>query len=109
MNRKASSAGQFRDNGVLAVNVLTSLHQDLSGLFAGKSRDMMERFAGGGWHVMRTGAPLLDDASVAFDCRIAEIKEVGTHSVLFCEVEEVVVRGPPEALIYFQRGYHQIR
>ncbi len=109
MNRNASSSGQFRDNAVLAVNVLTGLHQDISALFAGRSKDMMERFAAGGWHVLKTGAPLLDDASVGFDCRITEIKDVGTHSVLFCEVEEVITRGEPEALIYFQRKYHQLR
>ena len=109
MNRSASSSGRFRENGVLAVNVLTGLHQDLSALFAGGAKDMIERFSAGGWHVLQTGAPLLVDASVGFDCRIVEIKEVGTHSVLFCAVEDVVTRGEPEALIYFQRAYHQLR
>lgn len=109
MNRNASAAGHFRENGVLAVNVLTGLHQDLSGLFAGRTKDMLERFAGAGWKTTKTGAPLLEDASVAFDCRISEIKDIGTHSVLFCEVEDVVMRGEPEALIYFQRNYHQLR
>ena len=109
MNRHASSNAQFRVNGVLAVNVLTGLHRDLSDLFAGGAKDMLERFAAGGWHVLSTGAPLLDDASVAFDCRIVEFKEVGTHSVMFCEVADVITRGEPEALIYFQRAYHQLR
>ncbi len=109
MNRNASSSGHFRENGALAVSVLIGQHQELSTLFAGGTKDMAERFASGGWHVLQTGAPLLDDASVGFDCRIVEVKDVGTHSVLFCQVMDTVIRGEPEALIYLQRAYHHLR
>ena len=42
------------------------------------------------------------------DCRIAGVTEVGTHSVLFCEVLEIATALQPEGLIYFNRLYHRI-
>ena len=51
---------------------------------------------------------MLDDARVAFDCRIAQVTEVGTHSVLFCEVEAIRTGGNEEALIYLGRAYHRL-
>jgi flavin reductase (DIM6/NTAB) family NADH-FMN oxidoreductase RutF len=52
--------------------------------------------------------PVLNDASVALDCRIASVREVGTHSVFFCEVEAVRIADRVEGLIYFNRAYHPI-
>ena len=48
--------------------------------------------------MLETGAPVLQDAVVSFDCRVAQFAEVGTHTVFFCEVEAIafgsVRRGP---------------
>jgi flavin reductase len=57
---------------------------------------------------LATGAPVLADAAASLDCRIARVAEVGTHSVLFCEVVEIVIAPQPEGLIYFNRLYHHI-
>jgi flavin reductase len=51
---------------------------------------------------------VLADAAASLDCRIARVAEVGTHSVLFCEVVEIVTAPQPEGLIYFNRLYHHI-
>jgi hypothetical protein len=47
-------------------------------------------------------------ARVGLDCRVTEITEVGTHSVIFGEVVALSLgdRGP--ALIYLDRAYHRI-
>jgi flavin reductase len=45
---------------------------------------------------------------VAFDGRIAQIVEVGTHDVFICTVEAVEVGHMHEGLIYYARGYHRI-
>ena len=57
---------------------------------------------------MLTGAPVLDGALVAFDCRIEQIVEVGTHDVFICSVEAVEVGTVHEGLIYYARGYHRV-
>jgi flavin reductase len=45
---------------------------------------------------------------VAFDCRIDQIIEVGTHDVFICSVEAVEVGEANEGLIYYARGYHRL-
>jgi flavin reductase len=57
---------------------------------------------------MLTGAPALDGALVAFDCRISRIVEVGTHDIFICAVEAVEVGAVHEGLIYYARGYHRV-
>ena len=107
LNRNSASNARFKANGVLCVNVLAARHEALSAAFAGPL-DSDARFAAGRWTLLGTGAPVLDDARVAFDCRIAQVTEVGTHSVLFCAVEAIRTGADGEALIYLGRAYHHL-
>jgi flavin reductase len=108
-NRTNDSYAAFKANGVLCVNVLTHGQVDMSPIFAGMTEHTMEgRFAAATWHTLATGAPALADAAVAFDCRITQSVEVGTHDVFFCEVEAVLAGSVHEGLIYYGRGYHRV-
>jgi flavin reductase len=110
LNRNSDSNQALKDNKVVCVNTLTSDQQHLSPIFAGMTEhDYDGRFAATNWTTLSTGAPVMLDAGVSFDCRIVQITEVGTHSVFFCEVEAVHLGPQPEALIYFGREYHRIR
>ncbi len=110
VNRTNDSYPPLKVNRVLCVNTLAGGHEDLSGIFAGlTSHDASDRFSSGTWHTLETGSPVLADATVAFDCRITETTEIGTHTVFFCEVETIQVGGAsPEALIYYDRIYHRL-
>ena len=109
-NRASDSNVAFKANGVLCVNTLTSGMEALSGVFAGMTDvDMDGRFAAAVWSTLDTGAPVLQGATVSFDCRISQVVEVGTHSVLFCEVVAVQNGSVHDGLIYFGRGYHPVR
>ncbi|MBR0683206.1 flavin reductase [Roseomonas eburnea] len=110
LNRGSPQNRLFKDNGVLCVNTLAAGQEALSGLFAGRSADadMPERFANASWGLLATGAPALDGATVSFDCRIAEVVERGTHSVIFAEVEAVRQGAASRGLIWFSRDYHRI-
>jgi flavin reductase len=108
-NRTNDSYPAMKQNGVLCVNTLAGAHEGLSPVFAGLTEHTMEaRFEGATWHRLATGAPVLDGALVAFDCRICRIVEVGTHDVFICSVEAVEVGTVHEGLIYYARGYHRI-
>ncbi len=107
LNRTGRNNERFKRNGVLCVNVLTARHEALSAAFAGPL-DSSARFAAARWSTLSTGAPVLEDAGVAFDCRIAQVTEIGTHSVLFCEVEAIRTGRIEEALIYLGRAYHHL-
>ncbi|MBX9468659.1 MAG: flavin reductase family protein [Rhizobium sp.] len=79
----------------------------LSGVFGGKT-PVDERFAAAEWRSGITGAPVLSDALVSFDCRISEQCDIGTHRVLYCTVEGIHDGNDAEALIYYRRAYGRI-
>jgi flavin reductase len=109
INRASASNSLLKTNGVLCVNVLAAHHAALSERFADRDSRTSERFSDEtSWSRLSTGSPALNDASVALDCRIASVSEVGTHSVFFCEVEAVRIADRVEGLIYFNRAYHPI-
>jgi flavin reductase len=110
MNRGSAQYDIFSGNGVLCVNTLGAQHQHLSGVFAGQpAMPLDERFGLSPWQALVTGAPVLEDAVVAFDCRIKDAVQKGTHCVFFAEVV-AVRRGKErrEGLIYFDRVYHPV-
>ena len=108
MNRGSSAYASVRENGVVCVNVLSARHERLSQLF-GSGIPVDQRFAGAVWSTLETGAPVLADCAVAFDCRITDIASVGTHDVLFCRVVALQRSDAADNLIYFGRDYHVVR
>lgn len=108
LNRSASVYETFKHNAVLCVNVLGAGHQAISNLFGGKT-SMDERFAAATWHSGASGSPVMDQASVAFDCQVRQITEVGTHDILICEVRAIHTTAHAHSLIYFNRQYHELR
>ena len=99
----------MKANAVSCVNTLASAHEDLSPVFAGMTDHTMEaRLRVQPGISSPTSAPVLDGALVAFDCRIDQIVEVGTHDVFICSVEAVEVGTVHEGLIYYARGYHRM-
>jgi flavin reductase len=108
INSNAFSHDAFLQNGVLCVNVLNSNHADLSRAFARWTGE--DRFSKANWIRLDTGAPVLSDASVSFDCQIVDHQRKGTHTVLFCEVQSTALSdGPSEGLIWFERDFHTLK
>lgn len=104
LNRGSSAYNVVKGNSVICVNTLASKHEVLSTLFGGKT-PAEERFAAGSWGVLETGAPVLEDALVSFDCRIREAHDGGTHDILICDVVDMKINEGDEALMYFNRRY----
>jgi flavin reductase len=104
LNRNSTAYPAFLRNGVLCINTLTAAHEGLATDFAGRV-PQAERFAGPDWGRLRTGAPVLAGALVAFDCRIVDRHEVGTHDVLICAVEALAEISGAESLLYAGRHY----
>lgn len=107
LNRNASVYPAFQKNGVLCVNTLAAGHQVISNLFGGKT-PMESRFEAGHWTRACSGAPVLLDSAVSFDCRVTHATSVGTHDVIFCEVLAISVGDATHGLIYFDRAYHEV-
>ncbi len=109
MNKSSRIAGAFRQAGTLCVNVLNANGEQLSRIFAGQhGMSMPERFAQTGWQRLSTGAPVLEDATAALDCQISNIVEIGTHQVMFCDVQNIKLYPAASGLVYHQRRYYRL-
>jgi flavin reductase (NADH)/flavin reductase/chlorophenol-4-monooxygenase component 1 len=87
VHQKSAAYPVISENRVLCVNLLREVQAPLSQAFAGVGAlPMLERFAGGTWGVLETGAPVLKDALLSLDCRLVEAREVGAHCILIAEV-----------------------
>jgi flavin reductase len=110
LNRTSDSNTALKANRVLCVNTLSAAQAHLSPIFAGMTEhEVQARFDEARWTTLVTGAPVLENAVVSFDCRIVQVTEVGTHSVFFCEVDALQYSEAHEGLIYFGRAYHPVR
>jgi flavin reductase len=98
----------IRANRVLCVNTLALGQTEIAALFSTKELPIAERFAAGRWSTLATGSPVLEGAVAAFDGRVVERLERGTHSVIFCEIEAVRFTPGAEPLIYVDRGYRSL-
>lgn len=107
INRSSRSRPRFVQGSPVCVNVLASDQRGISDAFSGKL-DPEHKFAFGCWDILQTGAPVLCGAAVSFDCRLASEIDVGTHSVLFCEVEATRMGAPGKSLMYLDRTYHEL-
>ena len=110
VNRTSAANAVIKANGVLCVNSLGSEQIELSKTFAGVGRvPMQERFCSTLWSVLVTGAPYCKTSRVALDCRVVEVREVGTHSVILAEVLSTVHATDDQPLIFHCRNYATIR
>lgn len=103
---KSAANSVIRANGVFSVNCLQIDQIELSQAFAGiGSIPMTERFAMANWGVLVTGAPYCKDALVALDCEIADVHDVGTHSIFIVKVVATAESKDRAPLIYQRRNY----
>ncbi|KAA8606439.1 FMN reductase [Salipiger aestuarii] len=107
VNRSTSAAPAFLENDAVCINTVGPAHQDLAMIFGGK-KPMAERFAAADFSTGASGAPVLRDAAVSFDCLVSQRAVVGTHEVIFCEVVEMTQAADATGLAYFARKFHEL-
>lgn len=107
MNQASSSHVHFVENKVLSVNVLSAQHQQISTAFSSRLSPE-ERFKHGVWTELETGAPVLKDALVNFDCEIEQVQAVGTHTIFICRIVAIQQGQHEHSLVYFNRAYHHV-
>src|SRR6202011_6332535 len=87
-NRRSQTNPAVVENGVFCVNTLGDGGAEIADIFAGRTGVLgTDRFRTGEWTTLTTASPVLASAVIAFDCRIVEVRSVGTHNVFFGAVE----------------------
>ena len=109
LNRRSQTNPAVLQNGVFCINTLGHNGAEIADLFSGRTGIQgVDRFAAGEWSVLATGSPVLADAAVVFDCRIIEVRSVGSHNVFFGAVEMVRLGPSGPVLVYHERAYKHV-
>ena len=64
----------------------------------------IDRFSMGDWSTLVTGAPVLNDATVVFDCQLSEVHDGFTHSILIGAVMDCRVSTPTDQTCLLWHG-----
>ena len=108
VNRNSGMHKVFRENGRVAVNVLSEAQAQMALHFAGVTKiPMEERLAWDDWS-MENGVPVLRDAVVQLIGTIDQDIEMGSHSVFFVKIESITTRAERNGLAYFRRSFHPV-
>jgi flavin reductase (DIM6/NTAB) family NADH-FMN oxidoreductase RutF len=95
----------LRDAGQFVVNILEKRQEHLSRRFAMPGDD---KFKGVAWHTGTLGLPVLDRVLAVIECRMHATLDGGDHTIFVGEVIVAMVDdGTP--LLYYRRGYHELK
>lgn len=98
----------LRKNAVFCVNLLERGQRHVADSFAGRVAQWRgDRFACDNWTHLSTGAPVLERAMVALDCRLTHILELSTHIVVVGEVVALAASGGMP-LLYADQNYQRL-
>jgi len=98
--KTSTSWPRIRAAGLFCVNILAESQADLCRGFARSGGD---KFAGVEWHVGRSGAPVLADASAWIECGLELAHDAGDHEIVFGRVVNLWKGGGPPLLFYESR------
>jgi flavin reductase len=108
INKSASCHAAISEAGVFCVNVLSRSDAHLAALFGNPER-RGERFSDRSWKRLKTGAPVLPSAVVAFDCTVDKIVPYQSHTIFIGEVNGVLFNDEMcEPLVYLDGSYRQL-
>jgi flavin reductase (DIM6/NTAB) family NADH-FMN oxidoreductase RutF len=109
VNRGSSSYQALLRSRLFGVNVLSTRHRDVAERFAGRDGAKgADRYREANWVSLVTGAALLADAVVAFDCELEELIERHSHAIVIGCVRGVRLNGGSNSLVYWRGGYEHL-
>lgn len=89
INREAAAEAIVAQSSCFAINFLTEAQHPIARLFSQPKLAADRRFAEGTWITLVTGAPVLEDAPVSFDCEVQQRLRAGTHTLYIGRVVAV--------------------
>jgi flavin reductase (DIM6/NTAB) family NADH-FMN oxidoreductase RutF len=106
INRASSCWPQLGRDGVFGWQALGANHQPVAERFSGKGGlQGPARYTGAEWVTMASGVRLLADAPLAFDCKVDDMIDRGTHSILIGRVMQITTQADSGALLYWDGQY----
>lgn len=110
VNRTASSHDPIAASGCFAVNILADTQEEIAVRFTGfRGHKGAARFEGAQWTTLETGAPVLQGAVAALDCRVTLSQPFGKQTLFFGQIVAAATDRRVTPLLYFGRGYAAVR
>jgi flavin reductase (DIM6/NTAB) family NADH-FMN oxidoreductase RutF len=107
INRLAGTHAAVARSRVFCVNVLRAEDWELATAFSGGQAGE-SRFRSRDWTRLATGAPVLIDALVSFDCRVVKKLAHGTHTIFLGQVEQILLGQKGKPLLYSDGQYAKL-
>jgi len=107
INKLSTTHGAVTKSRVFCVNVLRAEDWELSSNFSG-AQSGEARFKTRNWTHLATGAPVLIDSLVSFDCRVVKKLVHGSHTIFLGQVEQIVLGQKGKPLLYSDGQYAKI-
>lgn len=109
INKNSATNDSFKANSRMAVNILNADQQLAAEYFGGMHPvSMEERFAKFDFTEGKGKLPILKNAIANLEGSIVATHEVGTHTLFILELDSIEIVGSGDALIYFNRQFHQL-
>ena len=104
IDKDSGSHHAFREGEFFVVNILAEGHENLSNRFASQLSD---KFEGVDYRIGIGEIPVLEDALVTLECRLADAHEGGDHTIFVGLVEKSNVTDA-NPLIYWHGSYRKL-
>ncbi len=105
VDKRAGSHNAFQETGAFVVHILAEENEVHSNQFASHSSD---KFNGIEYRTGISDIPVIENALVALECRLAHAHEGGDHTIFVGEIERAEIKdGNP--LVYWHGDYHKLK
>jgi flavin reductase (DIM6/NTAB) family NADH-FMN oxidoreductase RutF len=102
--KTSTTLAGLKRNGFFSANVLAARHEYLADRFSGRSGlQGANRFESHRWTRGASGAPILADALVSFDCLLEDVLDRHSHALVLGSVV-ATAEGPDEPALVHWRG-----
>jgi flavin reductase (DIM6/NTAB) family NADH-FMN oxidoreductase RutF len=111
VNRATNTHHAIDKGEIFCVNVLRHEDRELSGTFSGAHGGNMRgeaRFRAEQWTRLATGAPVLVNSLVSFDCRVVNRLVHGSHTIFLGEVAQMQIGRKGKPLLYADGQYAKL-
>ncbi len=105
IDKRAKLHDTFQKDRAFAVNILAESQENVSRRFASSEPDQFREV---GYAPGPAGAPLIQDAICAIECKVVDLLPGGDHTIVVGEVGSTRIQeGKP--LVYFRSGYAALK
>ena len=105
INKSASIHKTLKVGNLVNVNLLSSSQQEISTICSSSDLDV-SRFDNDFWSYDDNQMPFLEGSQAIIGCKIEEIVDYATHSILILSIEDVILNNEqPDPLLYCNGDY----